>query len=47
MSMLGFHTISELKLLVRVLVFSILNVNENNTRVEEFKKLEETMHVHT
>ena len=47
MSMLGFHTISELKLYVRVLVFSILNVNENNTRVEAFKKLEETMHVHT
>ena len=26
---------------------AILNVNENNTRVEAFKKLEETMHVHT
>ena len=40
-----FHTIRELKLSVRVLVFSVLNVSELNTRVDTFKDLVETMHV--
>ena len=46
MSKSDFHTIRNLKL-VRVLVFSVLNVGELIImRVDTCKKLEETMHVH-
>ena len=45
MSKLDFHTISELKLKVRVLVFSLLNLYELTHRLTR-RKLEETMHVH-
>ena len=42
-----FHTIKKLKLLVRVSVFSVLNVSElNYTRVDTWKKLEETRRVY-
>ena len=42
-----FHTIRKLKLQVRVLVFSVLNVSElNYTQVDTRKKLEETRRVH-
>ena len=46
MSESGFHSIRELKLQVRVLVFSVLNVSELIHGVDKFKKLEETMHLH-
>ena len=47
MSKSDFHTIRKLKLCVRVLVFSVLNVSElNYTRVVMRKKLEETRRVH-
>ena len=47
MSKSDFHTIRKLKLQVRVLVFSVLNVSElNYTRVDTWKKLEETWRVH-
>ena len=48
MSKLDFHTIRKLKLQVRVLVFSVLNVSEeiNYTQVDTRKKLEETWRVH-
>ena len=47
MSKSDFHTIRNLKLQVRVLVFSVLNVTEiNYTRVDMRKKLEETLRVH-
>ena len=47
MSKSDFHTIRKLKLQVRVLVFSVLNVSElNYTQVDMRKKLEETRRVH-
>ena len=48
MSKLDFHTIRKLKLQVRVLVFSVLNVSEeiNYTRVDTRKKPEENRRVH-
>ena len=47
MSKSDFHTIRKLKLWVRVLVFSVLNVSElNYTQVDTWKKLEETRRVH-
>ena len=47
MSKSDFHTIRKLKLQVRVLVFSVLNVSElNYTWVDTRKKLDETRRVH-
>ena len=45
MSKSDFHTIKKLKLQVRDLVLSVLNVVVN-TQVDTCKTLEETMHVH-
>ena len=47
MSKSDFHTIRKLKLWLRVLVFSVLNVTGlNYMRVDTWKKLEETRRVH-